>query len=89
MSSLASLIPALTHVTQHAAIACAPFVGRGDKHGADDAATSSMRTTLGDLPLDGTVVIGEGERDNAPMLYIGEQLGTGGTAIDIAVDPLE
>lgn len=75
--------------TQEAAIACQPFVGRGDKHAADAAATEAMRRTLAEAPGLGTVVIGEGEKDGAPMLYNGERLGTGGPAFDIAVDPLE
>ena len=76
-------------VTEAAAIAAAEFVGRGDEHAADHAAVESMRKTFNILPIDGTVVIGEGERDEAPMLYIGEKVGTGGVAVDIALDPLE
>jgi fructose-1,6-bisphosphatase II len=75
--------------TRHAAIACQPFVGRGDKHAADHAATEAMRVALAEAPGLGTVVIGEGEKDGAPMLYNGERLGAGGPAFDIAVDPLE
>jgi fructose-1,6-bisphosphatase II len=75
--------------THEAALACQPFVGRGDKHAADAAATEAMRRALAQAPGIGTVVIGEGEKDGAPMLYNGEQLGTGGPAFDIAVDPLE
>jgi fructose-1,6-bisphosphatase II / sedoheptulose-1,7-bisphosphatase len=72
-----------------AAIAASDFIGRGDEHAADHAAVEAMRRTFNYLPIDGTVVIGEGERDEAPMLYIGEEVGTGGVEVDIAVDPLE
>jgi fructose-1,6-bisphosphatase II len=75
--------------TRDAAIACQPFVGRGDKHAADAAATQAMRRALAEAPGLGTVVIGEGEKDGAPMLYNGERVGAGGLAFDIAVDPLE
>lgn len=75
--------------TVDAAIACQPFVGRGDKHAADAAATAAMRGALTKAPGLGTVVIGEGEKDGAPMLYNGERVGAGGPAFDIAVDPLE
>jgi fructose-1,6-bisphosphatase II len=75
--------------TRDAAIACQPFVGQGDKHAADAAATQAMRRALAEAPGLGTVVIGEGEKDGAPMLYNGERLGAGGPAFDIAVDPLE
>jgi fructose-1,6-bisphosphatase II / sedoheptulose-1,7-bisphosphatase len=76
-------------VTEAAAIWSARQIGRGDEHKADQAAVEAMRAALNDLPIDGTVVIGEGERDEAPMLYIGEKVGTGGTPVDIALDPLE
>lgn len=80
----------LTRVTEAAALACGRWVGKGDKIAADDAATEAMRRTLDSLEISGTVVIGEGEMDEAPMLYIGEKLGKDtGTAVDIAVDPLE
>jgi fructose-1,6-bisphosphatase II len=75
--------------TRAAAIVCQPFVGRGDKHAADHAATEAMRAALAGAPGLGTVVIGEGEKDGAPMLYNGERVGAGGPAFDIAVDPLE
>src|SRR5919109_274519 len=75
--------------THEAALACQPFVGRGDKHAADAAATEAMRRALSQAPGIGTVVIGEGEKDGAPMLSNDEQLGTAGPAFDIAVDPLE
>ena len=76
-------------VTEAAAIAAAQQIGRGDEHAADQAAVEAMRTAFNFLPIEGTVVIGEGERDEAPMLYIGEKVGSGGVAVDIALDPLE
>jgi fructose-1,6-bisphosphatase II / sedoheptulose-1,7-bisphosphatase len=77
-------------VTEIAAIAAWKLVGRGDEKAADQAAVDAMRTALNDLDIDGEIVIGEGERDEAPMLYIGEKVGKGGKAkIDIALDPLE
>jgi fructose-1,6-bisphosphatase II / sedoheptulose-1,7-bisphosphatase len=76
-------------VTEIAAIAAWKLVGRGDEKAADQAAVDAMRTALNDLEIDGEIVIGEGERDEAPMLYIGEKVGKGGPAVDIALDPLE
>ncbi|TDQ83176.1 fructose-1,6-bisphosphatase II / sedoheptulose-1,7-bisphosphatase [Dongia mobilis] len=76
-------------VTEAAALAASRLMGRGDEKAADQAAVDAMRKALNDLPIDGTVVIGEGERDEAPMLYIGEKVGAGGPKIDIALDPLE
>lgn len=76
-------------VTEAGAIAAAKWVGRGVEKEADAAAVDAMRTALNGLNIDGTVVIGEGERDEAPMLYIGEKVGAGGPKIDIALDPLE
>ena len=76
-------------VTEAAALAASRLMGRGDEKMADQAAVDAMRTALNNLEIDGTVVIGEGERDEAPMLYIGEKVGRGGTKIDIALDPLE
>ncbi|MBI5706388.1 MAG: class II fructose-bisphosphatase [Armatimonadetes bacterium] len=77
-------------ITEAAAISSARWVGRGDRNAADQAACEGMRSTLNELPIDGTIVIGEGERDEAPMLYIGEKVGSGeGPKIQIAVDPLE
>ena len=76
-------------VTEAAALACSRHIGRGDERAADRAAVDAMRRALGALPIDGTVVIGEGERDEAPMLYIGEKVGRGGPKVDIALDPLE
>lgn len=76
--------------TEAAAVAASTMIGRGDKEGADDAAVTALREAFNKLEMDGTVVIGEGERDEAPMLYIGEKVGTGkGPKIDIALDPLE
>lgn len=77
------------HITDKAARACSDWVGRGDKNAADGAATDAMRQAFNDIPVSGVVVIGEGEMDEAPMLYIGEEVGKGGFAIDVAVDPLE
>lgn len=80
----------LVRVTERAAVSAARLRGRGDEKAADQAAVDAMRRELNRLPIDGTVVIGEGERDEAPMLYIGERLGTRtGPKVDIAVDPLE
>jgi fructose-1,6-bisphosphatase class II len=77
-------------VTEAAALSSALWMGKGDEKAADQAAVDSMRRCLNSLDIDGTVVIGEGERDEAPMLYIGEKVGTGkGPKIDIALDPLE
>jgi fructose-1,6-bisphosphatase II / sedoheptulose-1,7-bisphosphatase len=76
-------------VTEAAAIAAAQQIGRGDEHAADQAAVEAMRLAFNELPISGTVRIGEGERDEAPMLFIGEEVGTGGLAVDIALDPLE
>ena len=77
-------------VTEAAAIAASAWIGKGEKKAADKAATEAMRSRFGSVDVKGTVVIGEGERDKAPMLYIGESVGTGnGVEIDIAVDPIE
>lgn len=76
-------------VTEAAAIASARLMGRGDKIAADQAAVDAMRKAFDQVSINGTVVIGEGEMDEAPMLYIGEQVGAGGIAVDIAIDPLE
>ncbi|MDP2604936.1 MAG: class II fructose-bisphosphatase [Deltaproteobacteria bacterium] len=76
-------------VTEAAALNCARLTGRGDEKAADQAAVDAMRKAFDSLPIDGTVVIGEGERDEAPMLYIGEKVGSGGPKVDIALDPLE
>ena len=85
-----SLVLDAVRVTEIAAIAAYELAGRGDEKAADQAAVDAMRTALNDLEVDGEIVIGEGERDEAPMLYIGEKVGKGGkTKIDIALDPLE
>jgi fructose-1,6-bisphosphatase class II len=83
-------------VVEQAAIACAHTMGQGDRHRSDQVAVEAMRRTLDTVPIDGTIVIGEGERDQAPMLYIGEKVGMGAAdpgrtyaEVDIAVDPLE
>ncbi|MRG73694.1 class II fructose-bisphosphatase [Alphaproteobacteria bacterium HT1-32] len=79
----------VVRVTEAAALAASKLMGRGDEKAADQAAVDAMRSALNGLQIDGTVVIGEGERDEAPMLYIGEKVGAGGPKIDIALDPLE
>jgi fructose-1,6-bisphosphatase II / sedoheptulose-1,7-bisphosphatase len=80
----------LTRVTERAAVLASLLAGRGDEKAADQAAVDAMRKELNVLDIDGTIVIGEGERDEAPMLYIGEKVGTGhGPKVDIALDPLE
>ncbi len=79
----------VVRVTEAAALAASRLMGRGDEKAADQAAVNAMRQALGNMQIDGTVVIGEGERDEAPMLYIGEKVGAGGPPIDIALDPLE
>lgn len=85
-----SLSMELVRITEAAAIASSKWMGRGLKNEADDAATEAMRTVFDTIPMRGTVVIGEGEMDEAPMLYIGEQLGSGdGPEVDVAVDPVE
>src|ERR1700681_3929113 len=88
-------------VVEQAAIACAHTMGQGDRHKSDQAAVEAMRKVMDSVPIDGTIVIGEGERDEAPMLYIGEKVGMVNAAeingpgpvryteVDIAVDPLE
>jgi len=79
----------LVRVTEAAALRSARWMGKGDKQQADQAAVDAMRKAFDSLAIDGTVVIGEGERDEAPMLYIGEKVGAGGPRVDIALDPLE
>ena len=84
------LINNFVTVTSKAAISCYDFIGKNDKNNADKAATDSMRNEINKLRINGEVVIGEGELDKAPMLYIGEKVGTkNGPKLDIAVDPLE
>src|SRR5213592_659598 len=80
----------LVRVTESAAMGAGRWVGRGDKIAADQAAVDAMRAMLDSIPMDGVVVIGEGEKDEAPMLFNGEEIGDGsGPAVDVAVDPLE
>ena len=79
----------VVRVTEAAAISASRLMGRGDEKAADQAAVDAMRRALNGLAVEGTVVIGEGERDEAPMLFIGEKVGTGGPRVDIALDPLE
>ena len=80
----------LVRATEAAAIRAYPFIGKGDKNAADGAAVDAMREFLGTVDFSGTIVIGEGEKDNAPMLFNGEVVGTGrGPACDIAVDPID
>ena len=79
----------LVRVTEAAALAASRWMGRGDKNAADGAAVEAMRKAFDTVAIQGTVVIGEGEMDEAPMLYIGEKVGMGGPQMDIAVDPLE
>ena len=84
-----SWLYSIQNVTELTAIACYSWIGKGDNVSADKAAVDVMRQELNKLPINGRIAIGEGERDKAPMLYIGEELGQGGESIDIAVDPLE
>ena len=80
----------LARATEAAALGAVPWTGRGDKNGADGGAVDAMRTMLNTIDIDGVVVIGEGEKDEAPMLFNGEQVGTGtGPQVDIAVDPID
>src|SRR5262245_7120528 len=79
----------VVRVTEAAALAASKLMGRGDEKAADQAAVDAMRRALNSLSIEGTVVIGEGERDEAPMLFIGEEVGAGGPKVDIALDPLE
>src|ERR1700685_4703280 len=80
----------LARVTEAAAMASARWVGRGDKNGADGAAVNAMRTLINSVSMRGVVVIGEGEKDHAPMLFNGEEVGDGtGPAVDVAVDPID
>ena len=79
----------VVRVTEAAALSASKWMGRGDEKAADQAAVNAMRSFLNNLAIDGKVIIGEGERDRAPMLYIGEKVGKGGPKVDIALDPLE
>ena len=88
--SYSSILIKAIRVTEAAAVAAYSMIGKGDEMKADQLAVNAMRTALSQMDIDGTVVIGEGERDKAPMLYVGEKVGTGnGPKIDIALDPLE
>ncbi|MBU6339277.1 MAG: class II fructose-bisphosphatase [Rickettsiales bacterium] len=92
MSNLSSLSSSIIDVVEKAAISCYSWIGKGDNMAADAAAVKSMRETLNKVNIKGTIVIGEGERDEAPMLYIGEKVGNknkGNIEVDIALDPLE
>ena len=91
MTSLSNLSSQIISTTEKAAIACYDWIGKGDNMAADAAAVKSMRESLNQMPIQGEIVIGEGERDEAPMLYIGEKVGNdaNGLAVDIALDPLE
>ena len=84
-----SLVMDAARVADAAAVAAYKLVGQGDEKAADQAAVDAMRTALNELAIDGLIVIGEGERDEAPMLFIGEKVGKGGPRVDIALDPLE
>lgn len=86
---ISKLSGVILQTCEEAAIACYDWIGRGDNKAADAAAVKAMRGCLNDADISGTVVIGEGERDEAPMLYIGEEVGKGGIEVDIALDPLE
>src|SRR5256885_863559 len=79
----------LVRVTEAAALAAGRWLGRGDKNGADGAAVDAMRIILNTVSMEGVVVIGEGEKDEAPMLFNGEEIGAGGPPCDIAVDPID
>lgn len=88
-NSLSSIAHDAILVAENAAIACYNWIGRGKEKLADNAAVEAMRTSLNEMDINGRIVIGEGERDEAPMLYIGEEVGKGGIDVDIALDPLE
>src|SRR5438309_11698199 len=79
----------LVRTTEAASLAAARWAGRGEKNAADQAAVDAMRLMFNTVPVDGVVVIGEGEKDEAPMLYNGEHVGSGGPDVDIAVDPID
>ena len=90
MSLDSSYLKLFVNATEKAAYAASKFVGKNDKNGADQAAVDSMRDEFNKINMNGKIVIGEGEMDEAPMLYIGEKVGTkNGPKLDIAVDPLE
>jgi fructose-1,6-bisphosphatase II / sedoheptulose-1,7-bisphosphatase len=87
--SISDITDAAIKVAEKAAISCYDWIGRGNEKLADQAAVNIMRDELNKISINGTIVIGEGERDQAPMLYIGEKVGKGGIEVDIALDPLE
>lgn len=89
MTNLNFLNSQIIEVVENAAVACYDWIGKGDNMAADHAAVEAMRRDLNLMDISGTIVIGEGERDEAPMLYIGEKVGKGGLEVDIALDPLE
>tara|TARA_Y100000389_G_scaffold5827_2_gene5578 strand:+ start:4858 stop:5805 length:948 start_codon:yes stop_codon:yes gene_type:complete len=89
MTKISDITSGALKTAENAAIACYDWIGKGKEKLADAAAVDSMRNSLNKMSISGTVVIGEGERDEAPMLYIGEEVGTGGLKLDIALDPLE
>lgn len=89
MTKISDITSGALKTAENAAIACYDWIGKGKEKLADAAAVDSMRNSLNKMSISGTVVIGEGERDEAPMLYIGEEVGTGGLELDIALDPLE
>jgi Fructose-1,6-bisphosphatase/sedoheptulose 1,7-bisphosphatase and related proteins len=90
MDFKSEILNKIIDVTSNAAVSCYPFLGKKNKDLADKAATDEMRKKLNSLDINGKIVIGEGELDESPMLYIGERLGTGkGPTVDIAVDPVE
>ncbi|MDA7705668.1 class II fructose-bisphosphatase [Rickettsiales bacterium] len=89
MTKISDITSGALKTAENAAIACYDWIGKGKEKLADAAAVDAMRTSLNQMPISGTIVIGEGERDEAPMLYIGEEVGTGGLELDIALDPLE
>ncbi|MDA9817853.1 class II fructose-bisphosphatase [Flavobacteriaceae bacterium] len=88
-NELNKILNSTISVAEKAAIACYDWIGKGHSDLADQAAVTAMRSELNELNINGTIVIGEGERDKAPMLYIGEKVGKGGLEVDIALDPLE
>src|SRR5690606_17810073 len=88
-NNLSNIKTEATKVAESAAIACFDWIGRGKEKLADQAAVNAMRNSLNSMNISGRIVIGEGERDEAPMLYIGEKVGLGGLEVDIALDPLE
>jgi fructose-1,6-bisphosphatase II / sedoheptulose-1,7-bisphosphatase len=89
MSKISDITSGALKTAENAALACYDWIGKGKEKLADAAAVDAMRNSLNQMAISGTIVIGEGERDEAPMLYIGEEVGTGGLELDIALDPLE